>query len=70
MSPQVQKRVFERFYQGDPSRASQGNGLGLALAQRIVVLHGGTISVDSQEGAGSTFSVFLPSGAEGGEPAG
>lgn len=64
MSPEVQKRVFERFYQGDSSRASEGNGLGLALAHRIVALHGGTISVDSQEGAGSTFSVLLPDAAE------
>lgn len=60
MSEGVMRRVFEKFYQGDPSRSSQGNGLGLALAKRIVDLHGGEITVSSKEGKGTAFTVFLP----------
>lgn len=60
MNEKVMQRVFEKFYQGDTSRSSQGNGLGLALAKRIVDLHGGEISISSKEGKGTTFTVFLP----------
>lgn len=60
MDKEVIKRIFEKFYQGDSSRSSQGNGLGLALAKRIVVLHNGSIAVSSKEGKGSTFTVTLP----------
>lgn len=60
MDEETRKRVFEKFYQADSSRASQGNGLGLTLAKRIVDLHGGDISVSSKEGKGTTFSVTLP----------
>ena len=60
MSEDVRKRVFEKFYQGDRSHSSKGNGLGLALAKRIVDLHGGEISVSSIIGKGTTFTVLLP----------
>ena len=60
MSEEVKHRVFEKFYQGDFSRSSQGNGLGLALAKRIVDLHDGNITISSKEGKGSTFTVSLP----------
>lgn len=60
MEPEVTGRVFEKFYQGDKSHSSSGNGLGLALAKRIVDLHGGTIEVSSTKGKGSTFTVKLP----------
>ena len=60
MSEEVRQRVFEKFYQGDVSRSSQGNGLGLALAKRIVDLHDGEISVSTKERKGTTFTVSLP----------
>lgn len=60
MSEEVQRRIFEKFYQADSSRSSQGNGLGLALSKRIVDLHGGTITVASKEGNGTSFTVILP----------
>lgn len=60
MNQETIDRIYEKFYQGDPSRASQGNGLGLTLAKRIVDLHNGTIHVSSIEGNGSTFIIELP----------
>jgi signal transduction histidine kinase len=52
--------IFERFFRGDKARAVGGNGLGLALAKRIVDLHGGRITAASAPGHGSTFTVCLP----------
>ena len=60
MEPDECERIFEKFYQADRSHATEGNGLGLALARRIVELHGGTITAESAPGAGSTFTVVLP----------
>lgn len=59
MNQETANRIFEKFYQGDTSRASEGNGLGLTLAKRIIELHNGTISVSSKEGKGTTFTVIL-----------
>ena len=56
----TQARVFEKFYQGDTAHATEGNGLGLPLARRIVELCGGKIAVQSAPGQGTTFSVYLP----------
>ena len=54
-------RIFERFFRaGNVAGQIQGAGLGLASARQVVEQHGGTITVDSQEGVGSTFSVRLP----------
>lgn len=52
--------VFKRFYRVDKSRGSAGHGLGLSLTDAIVRLHGGTISVESTQGSGTTFVVALP----------
>ena len=60
MPEEVQKHIFEKFYQGDSSRKAEGNGLGLALARRIVELCRGTIEVESTPGNGAAFSVALP----------
>jgi PAS domain S-box-containing protein len=55
-------RIFESFYRTDPARSIQtgGAGLGLSIAHHIVVKHGGSISVDSAPGEGSTFRIYLP----------
>lgn len=60
MTEEVLKHIFEKFYQGDPSRKEEGNGLGLALVKRIVTICGGEISVKSFVGSGSAFTVKLP----------
>jgi signal transduction histidine kinase len=60
MNEETRKRIFERFYQGDPSHAKEGNGLGLSIVKRIVELHGGKIDVESSLNAGTKFTVWLP----------
>lgn len=53
--------IFERFYQADKNRTEEGaSGLGLPIAKSIVEAHGGEISVESEEGQGSTFRILMP----------
>ena len=61
--PEEQEQLFDRFFRGTSAEDNviQGVGLGLTIAQAIAEAHGGEITVESTEGAGSTFSVELPS---------
>lgn len=58
--PEHVPRLFERFYRADNARVAGGTGLGLAIANEIVAAHGGKITVQSEMGKGSTFTVHLP----------
>jgi len=60
IAPEDLPRIFERFYKSDRARASGGTGLGLAVVKHIVEAHGGTVSVESEQGRGSTFSFAIP----------
>ncbi len=57
MSPEVMQNIFNKFYQGDKSHTTQGNGLGLSIVKKIVEVLDGSISVRSEAGKGSTFVI-------------
>jgi signal transduction histidine kinase len=62
IAPDAREHIFERFYRADPSRNAEDlhAGLGLAIVKEYVELMGGRITVESEEGQGSTFRVELP----------
>ena len=62
VSSEHREHIFERFYRVDParSRATGGTGLGLAIVKHVTAAHGGQVTVESTEGAGSTFTLRLP----------
>ena len=67
ISPEEQERVFERFYRVDAARSRQtgGTGLGLSIVKHVVINHGGEVTLWSQPGRGSTFTIRLPEWGDG-----
>jgi signal transduction histidine kinase len=59
MDENTKHHIFDKFYQGDTSHSQEGNGLGLALAKKVIELQGGSITVESAIGHGSIFTISL-----------
>ena len=52
--------IFDRFYQGDTSHSSEGNGLGMTMVKKVLLLHDGQINIDSTPNMGTTMTITLP----------
>lgn len=70
MSGETAQHIFDRFYQGEASHTTEGNGIGLTVVEKIVRLHKGNITLSSEEGIGSTFVVTLSDNRPGHAKAG
>lgn len=64
IAQEEQEKIFRRFYQADSSRTGQGSGLGLSMVQEIARFHGGGVSLTSEVGKGSTFTVLIKKSAD------
>jgi two-component system OmpR family sensor kinase len=63
LSKEAQEKIFERFYRADPSRVRngvEGTGLGLSIVDAVMSAHGGKVRVESELGAGATFTLIFP----------
>lgn len=60
LSPEAEKHIFDKFYQADSSHKQEGNGLGLALVRRILLISGGTVRAENRAEGGCRFTVTLP----------
>jgi two-component system heavy metal sensor histidine kinase CusS len=60
IAPEHLPRVFDRFYRADSARSSEGLGLGLALVKSITDLHGGSATIESEVGRGTTVTLTFP----------
>jgi signal transduction histidine kinase len=60
MSDAEKEKIFTLFYRGEQEQHTEGHGIGMALAQKIITLHQGSIAVHSKQGEGTTFIIELP----------
>jgi signal transduction histidine kinase len=60
MSPSVARQAFQPFFRGKQTASTPGTGLGLSVVKRVIEASGGTVSIDSEPGRGTTFKIQLP----------